>query len=353
MGIDRTTIDVYDGAADTYAANRPPRFTERAADLAGSADGRPVLDAGCGTGAYLDALGSHVVGLDASPSMLGLAASHGRPLVRADLGRLPFRPRSLGAAWARNSYLHVPHADLPLTLAELHRALPVGARVSCSLITGPDDEVVSDDDLPGRRFWRWSDEALLDVFTGAGFSDVTLDGEQPRFVDAVRARTLPDTVGPGMRLLVCGLNPSLNAADAGVGFVTASNRFWRAAIEAGLASRPRDAWDALRSHGIGMTDLVKRATRRADELSVEEYAAGLDRVDRLCTRLQPGAVVSVGLAGWRAAVDRRAEVGVQDRTLGGRPVYVMPSTSGLNASSRYEDLVAHLRAALELANSTK
>lgn len=352
MGIDRTTIEVYERAADTYAANRPPRFTERAADLAASADGRPVLDAGCGTGAYLDALGSHAVGLDASPSMLGLAASHGRPLVRADLGRLPFRPRSLGAAWARNSYLHVPHADLPLALAELHRALPVGARVSCSLIAGPDDEVVSDDDLPGRRFWRWSDEALLDVFTGAGFSDVRLDGAQPRFVDALRARTLPDTVGPGMRLLVCGLNPSLHAADAGVGFVTASNRFWRAAIEAGLASRPRDAWDALRSHGVGMTDLVKRATRRADQLSPDEYAAGLDRVDRLCTRLQPGAVVSVGLAGWRAAVDRRAEVGVQDRSLGGRPVYVMPSTSGLNAGSRYEDLVDHLRAALDLAKST-
>jgi double-stranded uracil-DNA glycosylase len=352
VAIDPTTIDVYERAAGTYAANRPPRFTERAADLAASAADRPVLDAGCGTGAYLDSLGSQVVGLDASPAMLGLAASQGQPLVRADLSRLPFRPRSLGAAWARNSYLHVPHADLPLALAELHRALPVGARVSCSLITGPDDEVVTDDDLPGRRFWRWSDAALIDVFTGAGFTDVSLDGAQPRFVDAVRARTLPDTVGPGMRLLVCGLNPSLHAADAGVGFVTPSNRFWRAAIEAGLVTRVRDPWHAVREHGVGMTDLVKRATRRADELSADEYAAGLDRVDRLCTRLQPGAVVSVGLAGWRAAVDRRAEVGVQDRTLGGRPVYVMPSTSGLNASSRYEDLVAHLRAAFDLAGST-
>ena len=351
MAIDPPTIDVYDRAAGTYEANRPPRFTERAGSLAASAGDRPVLDAGCGTGAYLGALGEQVVGLDASSAMLELATAHDRPLVRADLGRLPFRPGSLGAAWARNSYLHVPHADLPLALAELPRALPIGARVSCSLITGPDDEVVADDDLPGRRFWRWSDESLVDVFTGAGFTDVSLSGERPRFVDAIRDRTLPDTVGPGMRLLVCGLNPSLHAADAGVGFVTASNRFWRAAIEAGVVSRPRDPWDALRSHGIGMTDLVKRATRRADELSVDEYAAGVDRVDRLSARLQPGAVVSVGLAGWRAAVDRRADVGVQDRTLGGRPVYVMPSTSGLNASSRFEDLVAHLRAALELAET--
>ena len=262
-------------------------------------------------------------------------------------------PRALGGAWARNSYLHVPHDDLPLALAELHRASAVGAPVTCSFIRGPDDEVVSDDDLPGRRFWRWSERALIDVFTGAGFEDIRLSGDEPRFVDAVRARTLPDTIGPGMRLLVCGLNPSLHAADAGVGFITPSNRFWRAAIEAGLVARPRDPWDALRSHGIGMTDLAKRATRRADELSTAEYAAGVDRVGRLCERLQPGAVVSVGLAGWRAAVDRRAVVGVQDRTLGGRPVYVMPSTSGLNARVPMVELVDHLRAALDLAESTR
>jgi TDG/mug DNA glycosylase family protein len=345
--VHRDTIAVYDGAADTYDTDRPPRFTDRASTMATAALG-PVLDAGCGTGAYLAALGGLAVGLDASAPMLQLAASHGRPLVRGDLGRLPFRFGGLGAAWARNSYLHVPHDELPFALAELHRSLAVGAPVSCSFITGPDDTVVADDDLPGRRFWRWSDDALVDVFTGAGFEDVRLSGEQPRFVDAVRARTLPDTVGAGMRLLVCGLNPSLHAADAGVGFITPSNRYWRAAIEAGLATRPRDAWDALRSHGVGMTDLVKRATRRADELAVDEYAAGVARVERLCERLQPGAVVLVGLAGWRAAVDRRAGVGVQARTLGGRPVYVMPSTSGLNARTPLAELVDHLRAALTL-----
>lgn len=348
--MDRRTIEVYDGLAATYEANRPPRFTERAAALAGSAGG-PVLDAGCGTGAYLPALGPAAVGLDGSTSMLERAAVHGRPLVRSDLGRLPFRRVGLAGAWARNSYLHVPHQELPLALAELHRALDVGAPVSVSLISGPDDHLVSDDDLPGRSFWRWSDQALVDVFTGAGFDHFRLSGDQPRFVDAIRARTLPDTVGAGMRLLVCGLNPSLHAADAGVGFVTPSNRFWRAAIDAGLVSRPRDAWDALRSHGVGMTDLAKRATRRADELSVDEYRLGLDRVGRLCERLRPGAVVSVGLAGWRAAVDRRAVVGVQDHTLGGRPVYVMPSTSGLNARIPMTELVHHLSAALALSDA--
>ncbi len=350
--MDRRTIEIYDERAATYEANRPPLFGDRARVLAAAAVG-PVLDAGCGTGAYLPALGAGAVGLDGSASMLERAATHGAPLVRADLGRLPFRRGGLGASWGRNSYLHVPHGEMPLALAELHRAVAVGAPVSASFISGPDDHVVSDDDLPGRSFWRWTDEALVDLFTGAGFDDVRLSGEHPRFVDAVRARTLPDTVGPGMRVLVCGLNPSLHAADAGVGFVTPSNRFWRAAVEAGLLDRPLDPWDALRSHGVGMTDLAKRATRRADELSRDEYAAGVERVTRICERLRPGAVVCVGLAGWRAAVDRRADVGVQDTTFGPTPVYVMPSTSGLNARTPMGELVAHLRAALALANSTK
>lgn len=344
MTIDRETIDVYDASAGTYEQNRPLRFTERVESLVAAACG-PVLDAGCGTGTYLAALGRFALGLDASAAMLDRARSASAPLVRGDLGRLPFRRGGLGAAWARNSYLHLPHERLPLALAELHRSLAVGAPVACSFISGPDDHVVSDDDLPGRHFWRWSDEHLADVFTGAGFDDVALSGARPRFVTARRARTLPDTVGPNMRLLVCGLNPSLRAADAGVGFVTPGNRFWPAALDVGLASVDRDPWHALRAHGMGMTDLAKRATRRADELEPHEYRDGLARVDRLCGRLQPAAVCMVGLAGWRVAVDRGAKTGWQERTLGGRPVYVMPSTSGLNASSRLDDLADHLHTA--------
>ncbi|MGK2928944.1 MAG: methyltransferase domain-containing protein [Acidimicrobiales bacterium] len=343
MTIDRETLDAYEIGAGVYETNRPPRFSGRAEALADSAAG-PVLDAGCGTGVYLPSLGSSAVGLDASPAMLARAVPHPR-LVRGDLTRLPFRRGAMAGAWARNSYLHLPHHAMPLALAELHRSLAEASAVSCSFIAGPDDRVVSDDDLPGRHFWRWSDEHLLDTFVGAGFTDVMLCGDLPRFVNAARARTLPDTVGPGMQMLVCGLNPSLRAADAGVGFVTPGNRFWPAAIEAGLARVDRDPWDALREHGMGMTDLAKRATRRADELAPDEYRDGVARVERLCARLQPAAVCMVGLAGWRVAIDRRASAGWQERTLGGRPVYVMPSTSGLNAHSRFDDLVGHLRAA--------
>ncbi len=257
------------------------------------------------------------------------------------------------------TYVHLRSGDLPLALADLHRCLRVGAPVELTLFGGVEEGrgTFADDDFPGRWFSTWDPERLRDVVEGAGFevdelaSDTAGDVTQ-HTVRATRARTLPDVVAPGLRLLVCGLNPSLHAADAGVGYVTPGNRFWSAALAAGLVSRDRDPWHALRAHGIGMTDLVKRATARAADLRREEYAAGVERLDRLCAWLEPGAVAVVGLAGWRAAVDRRAVAGPQERELGGRPVYVLPSTSGLNAATPPAELARHLAGAATLAERT-
>src|SRR5207247_5639088 len=105
---------------------------------------------------------------------------------------------------------------------------------------------------------------------------------------------------------------------------------------------------ALLIDGVGMTDLVKRATPRAGLLS-GEYRSGAERVRRLVAWLRPGAVLFVGLEGWRAAVDRRAVAGAQTHGFGGVPAYVMPSTSGLNARTLRAELVAHVRAACALA----
>jgi TDG/mug DNA glycosylase family protein len=149
---------------------------------------------------------------------------------------------------------------------------------------------------------------------------------------------------------MCGLNPSLHAVDAGVGYVTPGNRFWPAMLAAGLVTRDRDWEHALRVHRIGMTDLVARPTPRAAALTTAEYRAGLVELEATCARWQPGAVCFVGLAGWRAAVDRRAVAGPQERRGGGRPVYLMPSTSGLNAATPLATLVDHLTAAAALAD---
>jgi len=179
-----------------------------------------------------------------------------------------------------------------------------------------------------------------DLVTGAGFE---------RFNErrARRVRTLPDTVGAAMRLLVCGLNPSLVSADVGFGFASPSNRFWPAAMEAALVTRARDPRHALLVDGIGMTDLVKRATKGTADLDSSEYRVGAERVERLVGWLKPSRVLFVGLEGWRAAVDRKATPGLQRGRFGGADAYVMPSTSGLNAHARLADLVAHMQAATE------
>jgi TDG/mug DNA glycosylase family protein len=223
------------------------------------------------------------------------------------------------------------------------------------MIEGDGEGPFPDDAFAGRFFARWSSDDLGPVFHGAGFDVVETvaegeGGDRWLHLLARRARTLPDFVGPGMRLLVCGLNPSERAADAGVGFVTANNRFWPAALAAGLVTRDRDPRHAFRQHAVGMTDLVKRASVAAKEITAAEYRAGAARVARMVQWLQPGAVCFVGLAGYRVAVDRHAQPGVQPHAFGGVPAYVMPNTSGLNARCSLDDLAEHLRQAAWLAD---
>jgi TDG/mug DNA glycosylase family protein len=249
----------------------------------------------------------------------------------------------------RHDLSHLPAVEVPLALHELHRVLAVDAPVVVSLVAGDGSEGIDhDDELSDRFFSSWTLERLTDAVTGAGFTvesvDPPTERSHPIFVTARRARTLADTVGAGMRVLLCGLNPSVISADLGYGFASPSNRFWKAASAAGIVTVARDPRRALEVDGVGMTDVVKRATPRSSELTRDEYRAGAERVERLVRWLAPDAICFVGLEGWRAVVDRSARPGWQAVGFGGRPAYVMPSTSGLNASSSLDDLVDHLRA---------
>lgn len=352
--MERATVDIYEARGGEWAAQRLPVHRAEARAFAGRVrDGAPRVDLGCGAGRYAPDLGRPVIALDAALGMLERCrrAAPGALLVRADLEALPFGPGTLHGGWAHMSYLHVPGVRVPIALADLHRTLVVGAPVHIQLLAGDyEGDALPQDRIGGRFFAAWTPERLSDVLVGAGFEmgACTVDGDDVR-VGAVRARTLPDVVGPGMRLLVVGLNPSLYAADTGVGYARPGNRFWPAALAARLVTRDRDAVHALRVHGMGMTDLVKRATANASSLRPEEYRAGMARLESLVRWLEPSAVCFVGLTGWRTAVDRDARAGPQDQTIGGRPVYVMPSTSGANAHARLESLVDHLRAAWSLA----
>lgn len=355
--MDRATVDVYEARGLEWRSKRQPLRKGEAQRFGRSVPAGLVrADLGCGTGRYTPFLGSPVVAFDAAATMVEACRADlpGALVVRGDLEALPFARHALHGAWASNSYLHVPPERVPMALWDLHRSLAVGAPLDLQVLAG--DAVGfqqwDDDDFAGRWFSTWSAPALRDVVAGAGFEVTSVRRRDDVLrVRATRARTLADTVAPGMRLLMCGLNPAIFAADAGHGFARRSNRFWKAAVAAGLTDRVHDPLHLLRVHGIGMTDVVKRATVAAAELGDGEYRAGMRRVERLAAWFRPGAICFVGLAGWRAAVDRKAVAGPQERTLGGRPVYVMPSTSGLNASSQLDALATHLRAALTLATS--
>ena len=357
MAVDPQTAAIYRDRARVWRdarVGKPGGPALRLTEAVGESPVAPVLDIGCGPGLLAEHLPDPVIGLDPIREMLDLLpdhAPHALP-VQAEAAHLPLATGSLSGALGANVYVHVDRPALPMALAELHRVLQVNSPVELQLFEGDQDLLALPGDSMGpRRFARWQPDPLRSVIEGAGFGIERLDvrtgfdGWPAIGVSARRARTLPDIVGPGMRLLVCGLNPSVYSADVGVGFGRPGNRFWPAALAAGLASIDRDPRHALEHHGVGMTDLVKRATPRADALTSDEYRAGLARVERLCEWLRPEAVCFVGLAGWRAAADRKATAGWQERRLGPSAVYVMPSTSGLNAHARLEDLTEHLATA--------
>ena len=364
--MDKRTAAAYDRHASSWIAARGPHAlaTRRLARFAGRIrKGAPVADLGSGPGWYAQRLrqaGHLGLALDLSHEMLAETGRKfpGLPRVRADLAGLPFARCSLGGAWAINCLSHLPVAELPAALAHLHHALEVDAPLeftftdlealdatTAELQRGTGQRRFPDDSFGKRLFTAASEQQLRFLLESAGFDRVQIERPGRRrfwlWVHARRAYTLPDYTRPGLRLLVCGLNPSLPAADTGIPFVGASNRFWPAAVRTGLVERDRDPWDALRI-GVGFTDLVKRATRSASAVQRQEYASGLARLERRIRSARPNATCFVGLDGWRRAVDRRAEPGWIEGGFAGRPAYLMPSTSGRNAHVDLAGLARHL-----------
>lgn len=366
--MDRATRNIYERSAREWIGARRPeavrdgRLDRFAAKLLG---GGRVADLGCGPGWYARALcerSFRSVGLDLSGAMLKEARRRNPqlPWVRGDLARLPFARESLQGAFAINCYCHVPLSEFPVALAHLHASLAVGAAVELTLArlerfelsereapNGEAERRGTAEFLPGRLFSVFSAERAAALLEGAGFEVQEIEPVEFWLrVRARRMRTLPDFVRPGVRLLVCGINPSLYAADCGVPFGRPGNRFWPAAERVGLATGLRDPFQALEG-GLGFSDFVKRATAEASELGRAEYRRGRACLESLVRIYRPGAICFVGLAGYRHAVDPHAKPGRLPKGFGGRPAYLMPSTSGRNAHARLDDLIAHLRSALE------
>jgi TDG/mug DNA glycosylase family protein len=152
-------------------------------------------------------------------------------------------------------------------------------------------------------------------------------------------------------VLFCGINPGRMSAATGHHFARPGNRFWRTLHEAGFTERllaPAEQRRLL-DHGIGLTNLVARATASAAELSPAELAAGRRRLEARLRRLRPRTLAVLGIGAYRLAFARpRAALGRQPERLAGAALWVLPNPSGLNAHYPLADLVALYR---ELRNS--
>ena len=180
----------------------------------------------------------------------------------------------------------------------------------------------------------------------------------PRFtraeLESYQGAVVPDLLGPDVRLLFVGINPGLWTAAVQAHFARRGNRFYPALYRAGLVDREIDASSGYRvedlehltSRGIGITNLVGRASARADELRPDELLAGAERLRDLVRRTGPPVVAVLGVTAYRLAFANKAvAVGRQPADLEGAQCWVLPNPSGLNAHETVDSLAAAYRQA--------
>ena len=160
-------------------------------------------------------------------------------------------------------------------------------------------------------------------------------------LEAARGGHVPDLVADDLRVLLCGINPSLWSVAVGHHFARPGNRFWPALADSGFTDRvlqPHEEHELLAA-GIGITNVCMRGTARADELSRTELRAGRVELEAKVERWRPRCLAVLGVTAWRGAFERpRATFGLQPERIGDTPVWVLPNPSGLNAHYQRADL---------------
>ncbi len=172
-------------------------------------------------------------------------------------------------------------------------------------------------------------------------------------LEAARDTTIPDVLADDLDVLFVGINPSLYSAVVGHHFARPGNRFWPALHQGGFTDRQLDPSEQalLVEFGCGLTNVVERATARADELADEEFVAGAAKLERKVRRRRPKCVAFLGITSYRSAFgEKKAVVGPQDHEIGPARVHVLPNPSGLNAHYQIADFARLFR---ELAEEVR
>jgi TDG/mug DNA glycosylase family protein len=145
---------------------------------------------------------------------------------------------------------------------------------------------------------------------------------------------VPDVIAPGLSVLFCGINPGLYSAYTGHHFARPGNRFWPTLFAAGFTPRllhPSEELELL-PLGYGITNVVRRASASADELTVEEMIRGGKQLRARVRRYRPRYLAVLGVGAYRVAFRQpKARLGLQPETIGETRLWVLPNPSGLNA----------------------
>jgi TDG/mug DNA glycosylase family protein len=154
---------------------------------------------------------------------------------------------------------------------------------------------------------------------------------------------IPDLVAPDLRVLFCGINPGRLSGELGLHFARPGNRFWKLLHAGGFTDEvlaPHEQ-SLLPARGVGITNLVARATTAADELSAAELRAGATRLEATVRDLRPRCVAVLGLQAYRTAFALpRAVVGEQPEPLAGAALWLLPNPSGLQARYQLAEMAA-------------
>lgn len=154
---------------------------------------------------------------------------------------------------------------------------------------------------------------------------------------------VPDILAPGLRCVFCGINPGRRSSAVGSHFANPRNDFWRLLADVGLTPRlldPSEQWDML-GLGYGLTNAAYRTTKGSSDLRRGDFAGSAERLERLAAELEPGTIAFVGKSSFQGAFGvSRSDLGLQERTLGGTTLFVLPSTSPANAAVPYGERLA-------------
>jgi TDG/mug DNA glycosylase family protein len=176
-----------------------------------------------------------------------------------------------------------------------------------------------------------------------GYGAAMSDAYRPdrNAIAAAADARVADVIAPGLSVLFCGINPGLYSGAVGHHFARPGNRFWKTLHAAGFTPRVLSAFDEreLLDHGLGITNLVNRATATADGVAVEELRKGATALRRKVRRYRPRWLAMLGLTAYRTAfLEPDATVGPTGMTIGRTNTWLLPNPSGLNAHYQLPDL---------------